>query len=620
MRWLAIFLLYFFATPALAQRPDAPCIAKISAVFASKAAADGRQPAESAWEAVDLPDNWQRRHPEFEGGSVWYRIHWRYECFDKTTPQRVALLLPSIVLAGEVFINGQLLYSDEHLSEPLSRSWNTPHQWTLPEAWLQDGDNLLEVRVVGPGGGQSVGLGPIVLGDPKVIDHQFADIQWNNRTLFEINIIVSAVIGILFFCIWAVRPDQTFYGWYALSSLFWVAFIANILVTSPWPFANSLTMARANMMALLLSIVCFCLFTWSFGGLVRPRLTRALWIVTGFFLFATAFTPEAWIGQVLRVSFLIATFIFLSNIVLFIIHAFRTREKEHAILAASLLVLPILSVSDILVLFGLYQAKPTFPYTNIALTLALSAIVGLRHARNLKCIKRYNEDLAQSVDHARSVLAKALEQDHARALVNTRLQDRLQIAHDLHDGLGGALVHMIASVQQGADSLPKQQVLSMLKFIRDDLRQTIDSNNSASVTVPATPQEWIAPLRHRFTGIFDELGVDTDWQFPQSWRTPPSALQYLALTRLVEEALTNVIKHSRAQRVKIHLDQTDPDQLVLEIEDDGVGFDVEAVRLANIGIGMRSMSVRIGRVGGTIDVLSRPGRTILTARLALTKP
>lgn len=206
---------------------------------------------------------------------------------------------------------------------------------------------------------------------------------------------------------------------------------------------------------------------------------------------------------------------------------------------------------------------------------------------------------------------------HAQKLANAHLQERLQIAHDLHDGLGGALVHMMASVEQGAEMLPKAQVLSMLKFVRNDLRQTIDHNTAGGVTVPTTPQEWIAPLRHRFTGLFDELGIGSTWQFPQTWQNRPGALQYLALTRLTEEALTNVIKHSRASHVELSLDQPSAGELTLCIRDNGVGFDVEAVRAADISIGMRSMQVRVARVGGVLDVTSRPGETVLTARLAL---
>ncbi|QXZ08636.1 PAS domain-containing protein [Comamonas sp. Y33R10-2] len=205
----------------------------------------------------------------------------------------------------------------------------------------------------------------------------------------------------------------------------------------------------------------------------------------------------------------------------------------------------------------------------------------------------------------------------AEKLANARLQERLRLTHDLHDGLGSALVHMIASVEQGSDTLTQPQVLSMLKLIRNDLRQSIDNNSSAQVRVPASPQEWLAPLRRRFNDLFDALEIGCQWQFPQSWQTPPNALQYLALTRLIEEALTNVIKHSKAVQVRLSLTQPEANSLLLHIEDNGVGFDVQAVDASGLGIGMRSMAVRVARVGGLLEIDSSPGRTALTAKLVL---
>ncbi|MCS5516656.1 ATP-binding protein [Pseudomonas qingdaonensis] len=176
---------------------------------------------------------------------------------------------------------------------------------------------------------------------------------------------------------------------------------------------------------------------------------------------------------------------------------------------------------------------------------------------------------------------------------------------------------MMAMVEQASTPLQGPQFLSMLKLLRDDLRQTIDNGSSAGIKVPATPQEWIAPLRHRFTQLFDELDVTCTWHFAAQWRTPPSALQCMALTRLVEESLTNVVKHSRARHVRVELQQPQPDSLELNIEDDGIGFDVLAVQRAGVSVGMRSMNARIARVGGQLEVVSLPGCTRLVARLAL---
>ena len=133
--------------------------------------------------------------------------------------------------------------------------------------------------------------------------------------------------------------------------------------------------------------------------------------------------------------------------------------------------------------------------------------------------------------------------------------------------------------------------------------------------MPATPQQWLATLRHRFTRLFDELDVDASWSYPPNWVQAPSALQCLALTRVVEEALTNVVKHSLATHVRVTLSHADGGEVRLRIEDDGVGFDMNAVQSAGVSVGMRSMQARIARVGGELFVQSEPGATVLTVHL-----
>ncbi len=611
MRWLVFLCLFIWLKPALAyaDSDNAACFAEILDVKAAEATADGGRPEAGQWEHVTLPDDWNWRHSQ-AAHSVWYRIDWQQTC-SATERQPVALLLRSIITAGEVYVNDHYLWGDEQLVEPLSRSWNMPRYWLLHEGWTHEGLNTLWIRVVGVKG-QSLGLGTVALGESGSLYKQYEQLWWRNRTLYVANIIVSGVIGILFFCIWIVRREQTAYGWYAFSSLFWVVFISNTLVTTPFPWPDTLTAAKVNAIALMLSISCFCMFTFRFGLQRLRHLERVLWLTTASLITALLLTTDYYLIYVQIVTFLVATAIFLLNCLQFPVYALRTRLREHFMLATCLLVLFGATLHDFLMIFKFIPAQyPIFPYTNIAITFCLSGILGLRHAHNVRRIEQFNVELADSVAKARAELATTLQREYALALTNTRLRDRLDIAHDLHDGIGGSLVHMMASVEQGNGPVHRPQVVSMLKLIRDDLRQTIDSNSSPSIKVPATPLEWIAPLRHRFTALFDELGIRSEWTFPDQWKTPPNTLQCLALTRIVEEALTNVVKHSQASKVTVSLDHDKQDHLRLEIEDDGIGFDVEAVRQANISIGMRSMTTRIERVGGVLSASSKPGHTQL---------
>lgn len=621
MRWLVLSFFWLFSCAAALAENNCPV--EIVAVQAAPALQDGGFSDSGVWQTVTLPDDgWQHVKagtPAENAGrdGIWYRIDWQRSCENPRT-HAVALVMESVVLAGEIYINGEQLWQDASLVEPLSRSWNMPRLLRLPEAHLHDGVNSVRIRVVSVAG-QQLGLGPVYLGETQAMQQIYDGLWWRNRTLFTINLIVSGVLGIFFLALWVAHRNETAYGWYALSTLFWMVFAVNILATSPWPFMSSASSAAMFLASLVLSVTTFCIFTWRLSERKLPRLEKVLWALTVLLLLASIATPVAYVGVIHSIVFLICTLVFVTNCLLMPAHAWQTRNPEHILLAACLLALLIISVHDYLLITKIISGSVSIlPYANIAVTLCLAGIMGSRHAKNVRRIERFNQELQEAVTTAQAELATTLKQQYGLALSNTRLQDRLQLAHDLHDGLGGSLLHIMASVEQSPQELQRERVLSMLKHLRDDLRQTIDSSSSEGTEAPATPKEWIAPLRHRFTSLFDHFNIRSHWQLPDEWLTRPNALQCLGLTRLVEEGLTNVVRHSHAANVWLRLIQESKAELRLEIEDDGVGFDVDAVRQSGLSVGMRSMTTRIARLDGTLIVESDTGKTLLIARFKLT--
>jgi len=90
----------------------------------------------------------------------------------------------------------------------------------------------------------------------------------------------------------------------------------------------------------------------------------------------------------------------------------------------------------------------------------------------------------------------------------------------------------------------------------------------------------------------------------------------LAILRVVQEALHNAAKHSRAGSIVVRLNGSER-ELRLDVLDDGIGFDVEATRLA-AGLGLISMRERIHLIGGEFHVISSPGNgTRLMARVPI---
>ncbi|MHC4985866.1 MAG: sensor histidine kinase [Planctomycetota bacterium] len=88
----------------------------------------------------------------------------------------------------------------------------------------------------------------------------------------------------------------------------------------------------------------------------------------------------------------------------------------------------------------------------------------------------------------------------------------------------------------------------------------------------------------------------------------------IALFRIAQEAVTNAMRHSGCHTVHLTLDREDGD-LVLAVTDEGIGFDVESA--AMVGLGLRIMRERATSVGAELTVESQPGRTCMTARVAV---
>jgi signal transduction histidine kinase len=114
------------------------------------------------------------------------------------------------------------------------------------------------------------------------------------------------------------------------------------------------------------------------------------------------------------------------------------------------------------------------------------------------------------------------------------------------------------------------------------------------------------------SGLAIDIEVDLAYEQGRSDRRHTSVLE-LAVYRLVQEALTNVVKHADAERVRLSVREGADECLVIEVTDDGRGFDPDA---ASEGFGLVGMRERVGLVHGALEVRSDPrDGTILRARI-----
>lgn len=204
-----------------------------------------------------------------------------------------------------------------------------------------------------------------------------------------------------------------------------------------------------------------------------------------------------------------------------------------------------------------------------------------------------------------------------RKLIEVQESEKQSICHDIHDGM---LQYVIAAkmlldsyVEQQpklAGSLITQAIDCLGKSI-EEARQVVRGVRSA-VLDDLGFSAAIEDLCDQFTvsgfGVTTSLAAD--------FGDVPLALQTTAF-RLVQEALANARKHSRAASVAVEVSRSD-DGLWLTVRDDGCGFEIAAIR--GQGFGLMGMRERVRLAGGEVRIDSSPGQgTTITARLPVPK-
>jgi signal transduction histidine kinase len=105
--------------------------------------------------------------------------------------------------------------------------------------------------------------------------------------------------------------------------------------------------------------------------------------------------------------------------------------------------------------------------------------------------------------------------------------------------------------------------------------------------------------------LAEETGLRAETVVTGTARPLPAHVEE-ALLRIVQEALANVRKHAAASRVTVTLSYLD-DVTMLDVHDDGVGFDQAATAAAGAGLGLHAMAERVAALGGSLVIESAPG-------------
>ena len=217
-------------------------------------------------------------------------------------------------------------------------------------------------------------------------------------------------------------------------------------------------------------------------------------------------------------------------------------------------------------------------------------------------------------------LSQRVASDALRRVVAAQELERTRLARELHDETGQALTSILLSLrtveEAGGD---EQELHAAVAEVRELVRSTLQDVRQLAVELrPKVLDDFgLVAALERLTETFGEqTGMSVQFQqlLPTSDRLPPEV--ETALYRIVQESLTNIVKHARATNVSVVLARKS-DSVSVVVEDDGVGFEPHLVR--DGGIGLVGMQERVALLGGRLAIESRPGAgTTFVAEVPLT--
>jgi signal transduction histidine kinase len=203
--------------------------------------------------------------------------------------------------------------------------------------------------------------------------------------------------------------------------------------------------------------------------------------------------------------------------------------------------------------------------------------------------------------HAAIAIENATLFERSREL--TVVEERNRLARDLHDSVVQTLfsLSLVAEAARNGAAEHIDQVNELTKHALAELRSIVFELRPADLAAEGL----VATLVKHTDVLRRVFGQDIDVQVLSERALDPSV--ELELFRIVQEALSNALKHAQASKVKVTID-LDVVPARIEVDDDGLGFDPDSVPVRARHLGLLSMEERAHTIGGVLRIDSAPGR------------
>jgi signal transduction histidine kinase len=550
------------------------------------------------WERVRLPDFWGidvRRHA-VEG---WYRATFR---LDAVPDEPWAVYLPRIAQTVAVWMNGEYIGDTGRFTEPLPRHWNRPVLLTVPAALLRPGENVLRIRLATHVGAPGF-LRPFHVGPLRVLRPLYDRRMW-----WQVNVpqIVGGgtLAGGILLLVFALRnPAFGPVGWIALALVLWAwstadAFFRETRVpTLLWEWSTAA--------ALIWFPVAFVLGFHRLLGRPQPRLERGMVLAATVMCVTLLVVPRLYFFTVMLV--LVGLALAMAIYIVWLAARRGMKDARRPLLLVPTVIAVLVGVHDVsaavsgTALLGVILS----PYLPLVAIVATAWSLLDRHLESVRETEALNRTLEGRVEEKHAELERNYEQlrrfERERAVAG----ERERIMQDVHDGVGGQLVSALAMVEGGRSI---DAVSDVLRGALEDLRLVIDSLDPTEYDLLAV----LGAVRARLEPRLGRHGLTMRWEVREVAVLPGFGPEMaLQVMRVVQEAVTNVVKHAAARTITVRTGDAAEDGaragVFVEIRDDGRGYRSDAPR----GRGLASMERRAQRLRGRLVVAGTESGTVV---------
>lgn len=552
---------------------------------------------DAGWQQVDLPDVAMQRTPgtmaERQTQTTWYRF--------TLDPQLAAnnselyFYLPRWQTVGQV-----ALYGDDRLlwrssGDPVWNGFNQPLWVALDAPELTKRPRVILLRMDSVQGA-GAGLSTAWIGTRSELAWRY-----QARTALQVYLLLAtgiAFLGLGLFClgVWYKRRHEHLYLLCFLASLcfagrhlHYVTPLNTSLISAAW--YGWMSVNAVNWLATVILIFNFRLCHRRYRWLERCMIASVV-------LHSMATLPllesSAAIVSLSPYVYLLVLLFAVPACGFALYAAWRERENAGLLLALISLAGIPLGVHDLMLHGYRISVEHLYllPLAQMGFFVVFACIILQRYLNGIEHLEQSRALLAQRLQQREAELAESyarLREVEQRDLLS---RERQRLMQDMHDGLGGALVGMMHMVDRG--DVQSAQLKTALQDSIDELRLTIDSLEPVGFDISVL----LAGLRFRLQPRLQAVGVQLRWQPealpPVPWLTPGHAMH---LIRIVQEAVTNIIKHAGASEIVVATD-ADATHARICISDNGNGFAGEAG--GDGGKGLHNMRYRAEQLGATL--------------------